>query len=257
LEPLPDQQFPIIDKYLNSELSKNVLNMFDKADEFAKFGLPAKRAIILEGGPGNGKSMICRWLAKRLKQKGVTTFWVTAKSILGNSNVADIFDMARNLSPSLIIMEDMDLITGSRNNPFAREETGALGELLNQMDGLTKNENVVIVATTNKVNSLDEALSDRPGRFDRVYKVGLPQKDVAEQIAKSFLLASGLSDLAVSEMDFSPVTDGTLSGAQIIEIIKGGFFEAIHVGKDLDSLCIKRSAKGLEDQRRAMGKLSD
>lgn len=243
---LAEQNMPVIDTFLTQELEKNVMNMFRKTDAFKAYGLPTKRAIIVEGVAGCGKTALCRYLAFTLKGQ-VTVLWVTSKAIGGPSDIQSIFEMARKLSPALLIMEDLDLIAGSRDH-----DAECLGEMLNQLDGIQPNESLVVVATTNKVKSLDLALRDRPGRFDRIYQMGRPSSSLAEQIARYYLKARGVSDDIVNGLSFGAISKGDLTGAQIVEVVKGGIFEAIHRNCLVNDICLNASYKGLMDQRKAI-----
>ena len=247
VKELPEQPFPILDKVLQDELEKNVINIFKKADEFAKYGIPAKRSVILEGPPGNGKTMIERWLASRLMGE-VTTVWVTSKSIKRSSDVAYIFEIARKMAPTLIVMEDLDLISGTRAMQYGGDNV--LGELLNQMDGLTQDNAIVMIGSTNKVASLDEALADRPGRFDRIFKVGKPEGEVAAKIAKAYLIKRDIPEASVNALNLEEFfAEGDLTGAQIVEVCKGAIFEAIHRSGELTGMHLNNSRKGLLNQR--------
>lgn len=244
-----EQPHPIIDDQLKAELEKNVVNLFKKSDEFKRYGLPVKRSVILAGPPGNGKTMLCKWLANSVKGS-VTTIWVTAKTISSATDVAAVFDIARKLSPSLVIMEDLDLISGTRQSYGFMGGSSPLGEMLNQLDGLRGNESVVLVGSTNKVDSLDEALADRPGRFDRIYEVGKPRAEIAKQIAREFLQRRGVSEEVINGLSLRQLSTEEFTGAQIVEIVKGAIFEAVHRGSEVSDMCITSSCKGLVDQRR-------
>jgi SpoVK/Ycf46/Vps4 family AAA+-type ATPase len=247
---------PIISKELSDELEKNVLNIFDKGDQFRAMGQAICRKIILSGGPGNGKTMIERFLASRLRGK-VTTIWVSAKSIEHREHIDDIFEIARKLSPALVIMEDLDLISGTRSH-FGNESM--LGELLNQLDGLKKNDAIVIVASTNCVADLDEALNDRPERFDRIFEVGKPTSDLAQEIATQYLLNKcNVPEATIKSLNLAKYfKDQEFSGAQIVEVIRGAIFEAIHrgLGSDINEQCLKASKDGLLKQRDLIAKKS-
>lgn len=246
-----EQQFPIISESLKNELEKNIINLFNKTDEFKKYDIPVKRSVIVWGDPGCGKTMISRWLASKVRGK-VTTVWVTSKSIERASDIANIFEIARKLSPSLIIMEDLDLISGTRNHDiFGGSGIGhPLGEMLNQLDGLEKNDSIVLVGSTNRLNSLDEALKDRPGRFDRVYKVEKPTADLASQIATNYLLSKNITPALIEALSLKDVfKNQEFTGAQVVEVVKGAIYESIHRGGELNQLCIKASKDGLLKQR--------
>ena len=214
----------------------------------------ARRRVVQEyravavAHPGCGKTMIERWLASKVTGE-VTTIWVTAKSIGSAEDVASIFDIARKLSPALVIMEDLDLISGTRSL-FGQSGSGPLGEMLNQLDGLTQDQSIVLVGSTNRLGSLDEALADRPGRFDRVYEVGKPTEDIAKIIARNYLVKRGIDPQVVENLTLSCLNSGEFTGAQVVEIVKGGIFEAIHRNCDVSDTCIQNSAKGLQDQKK-------
>ena len=252
VKELEEQPFPILDKVLHDDLIKNVVNIFKKKDEFLKYGLPAKRSVILEGGPGKGKTMIERWLAAQLMGE-VTTIWVTSKSVKRSSDVAYIFEIARKMSPSLIVMEDLDLISGTRQMSHGGDNV--LGEMLNQMDGLTQDSSIVMIGSTNKVANLDEALADRPGRFDRIFKVGKPDGEVAAKIARNYLLKRGVLEQSVDDLNLeSFFSEGDLSGAQVVEVCKGAIFEAIHRASEVTEVHLNNSRKGLLNQRQLLSK---
>lgn len=243
---LGEQPFPIISEELKDELEKNVISLFDKTEEFRALGQAVSRKIILSGPPGCGKTMIERYLASRVRGK-VTTIWVSAKSIEEREHIDEIFEIARKLSPALIIMEDLDLISGTRSM-FGNENM--LGEMLNQLDGLKKNDAIVIVASTNRVEELDEALNDRPERFDRIFEVGRPTADLAQKIAAAYLNKCGISEDAVKNLNLQRYfKDGEFTGAQIVEVVKGAIFESVHRGCDVNEMCLKASKEGLEKQR--------
>jgi ATP-dependent 26S proteasome regulatory subunit len=251
VKELHDQPFPILNKELQDELEKNVINIFKKRDEFLKYGIPAKRSVILEGPPGCGKTLIERYLASRVAGE-VTTIWVTSKSIKRSSDVAYIFEIARKMAPSLIVMEDLDLISGTRAMQYGGDNV--LGEMLNQMDGLTQDNSIVMIGSTNRVSSLDEALADRPGRFDRIFKVGKPEGDVASKIARSYLLKHGIEEEIVNSLDLEDFfADGDLTGAQIVEVCKGAIFEAIHRNGIVTGMHLSNSKRGLLSQRQLLG----
>lgn len=243
---LGPQVLPVIEDDLMDELNKNIVNLFDQREKFDEYKLPIKRSVILEGLPGNGKTMICRYLAQKCRGK-VTTVWVTAKSITEASDVAHVFDIARKLSPSLVIMEDLDLISGTREM-LSMGGDNALGEMLNQLDGLEANDSIVMVGSTNRASSLDEALRERPGRFDRIYEVGKPSAELAKQICRDYLVKRGMDQTELDLLTFPGVLSGKFTGAQLVELIKGAIFEAIHRKQPLNDLHISASVKGLTDQ---------
>ncbi len=158
-------------------LEENTVLFFRHLARLRQKNLRTSRGIILYGNPGNGKTSICRWISKNLP--GVTRIWVTAWEMC-SQNISHLFEIARALSPAIIFMEDIDTAGISRNitgrlNPL-------LGRLLKEMDGIQKNDGIVVIATTNNIWALDEALANRPGRFDLKIRIGNPHQRVVKKI---------------------------------------------------------------------------
>jgi hypothetical protein len=233
---------PVMPNSLIGELEKNVINVFKKSDKFKEYSLPSKRSLAFAGNPGNGKTMICRWLANRLKGD-VTVFWASSKAIHTPDDIEYVFRTARKMSPALLVLEDIDLMVGSRTH-----DPETLGEMLQQLEGLNKNDELVVIATTNRINALDEALR-REGRIDRIYDIGNPDGEQAVQIAKDFLLKHNVTPKVVEELSFPSIAGANLTGAQIVGIMEGAIFEAIYRECPINDLCISASYKNLMEQR--------
>lgn len=196
------------------EIAENVLNIFEKTEIYKNNHIPLKRGMILYGPPGTGKTSCVTSICSQLKTK-VTIFIISSTSIDEANCISTLYTMARKLAPSLIVFEDIDLLGGNREESFT---SSIIGELLNQMDGQESNELVVTLATTNYLEKIDSALSNRPSRFDRVLKFDLPDKELREEILKLYLnnyetenLKDKISTLAYSCNGYS--------GAQIKEVV--------------------------------------
>src|SRR3989304_3768198 len=159
----------------------------------------------------SGKTQVCRILCNILP-KGVTMIWATPKALYDEGTIKMLFEAARFLSPSLIIIEDLDFI--GLNRDFARNPI--LGELLTQLDGNDPNDGIFVISTTNRPELLDEALANRPSRFDVQLLFELPNP---EQRTKIIALFTKKMEFA-EELNMSQIisnTDG-LSGSHIKEI---------------------------------------
>jgi energy-coupling factor transporter ATP-binding protein EcfA2 len=148
-------------------IERNTLGFAEQAEQLARLGLSARKGVLLYGPPGTGKTLIVRWLAGALE--GYTKLIVTAGHY---ALLEETFEIARALQPALIVLEDVDLIGGHRDGPFAAG--GALNLLLNEMDGLAPEARMLLVLTTNRPEVLEPALAARPGCVDQVIEVGLP-----------------------------------------------------------------------------------
>ncbi|HLD39017.1 MAG TPA: ATP-binding protein [archaeon] len=158
-------------------IEANTTLFFRNLDKLRAHKLKTKRGIILYGSPGNGKTSICRWISQN--SPDVTRIWITGWE-MRSCNISELFDIARKLAPSIIFLEDLDTAGISRHltgriNPL-------LGSLLNEMDGIEKNDGIVVIATTNNIYALDEALANRPGRFDLKIHIGNPHPKIVKQI---------------------------------------------------------------------------
>jgi SpoVK/Ycf46/Vps4 family AAA+-type ATPase len=200
-------------------LLRNTVGVLERRAAFRRYGVPLRRGVLLYGPPGTGKTMI----GKILAGLGVATFiWVTAADIEGDAaRVCSVFKMARRLRPTILFFEDLDFHAADRKRLL---QTGVLGELLTQMDGLESNNGVIVVATTNDLASIEPAIKDRPSRFDAVLEIGLPNKDARRQIIQRQLEtlkvdAGGLELMATA-------TEG-LTGAQVREVAIVALQEAI------------------------------
>lgn len=158
-------------------LEENTILFFRKLMHLRKEGIKTRRGIILYGNPGNGKTSICRYISRNLS--GITRIWVTDWHMRPES-VSALFETARKLSPSIIFLEDIDTVGISRSmtgriNPI-------LGKLLNEMDGIQDNDGIVVVATTNNIDIMDQALANRPGRFDLKIRISNPHPRIIKRI---------------------------------------------------------------------------
>ena len=149
-------------------IERNTLGFAQRAEQLARLGLSARKGVLLWGPPGTGKTLIVRWLAGALE--GYTKIIVTAGHY---ALLEETFEIARALQPALVVLEDVDLVGGHRDGPFA-VAGGTRNLLLNEMDGLAPEARVLFVLTTNRPEVLEPALAARPGRVDQVIEIALP-----------------------------------------------------------------------------------
>jgi len=205
----------------------NVKTMIERWGEYAKFGIPAKRGIILSGGPGNGKSLSMKVLAKALD---CTFVWATPQHVKRGDGFGSIYELARELAPSVVLLEDADVYGLDRrlggSNPL-------LGDLLNTLDGLVENKGVVTIVSSNYAEVLDSALTMRPGRFDVKVAVGYPGPKEAEGIVKRVLerrKASFLGDPGEINQIANALAKAGASGAHVTEAVNFAMMLAVERG---------------------------
>ncbi|MHB2019776.1 MAG: AAA family ATPase, partial [Candidatus Xenobia bacterium] len=182
------------------------------------------RNLLLAGPPGTGKSMTNDILMHELKGK-VTFIYVTSKSLTGPEAVSGIFQAARQMQPSLIVIEDLDMLGAVARDDNSK--TNVLNEMLNQISGVFDNTGLVVVGTTNTVGQFDDAML-RPLRFSNVIPIPMPdatlRKEILQKVTRTLALAPdvNLDDLAARTDKFS--------GAGITEMKELAVQNAIHEG---------------------------
>jgi len=171
-----------------SLVERNTLGFVREAERLAQLGLSQKKGVLLYGPPGTGKTLIVRWLVGALE--GYTKLIVSAGHY---GLLAECLEMARALQPALVVLEDVDLVGGHRDGPWAASG-GALNTLLNEMDGLTPEARVLFVLTTNRPEVLEPALAARPGRVDQAIEIGLPGETERLLLVRRYAGSLGVVD---------------------------------------------------------------
>ena len=211
---------------IQEQLNKDVIQFLSIIPELKARGLPNSRGIILSGPPGTGKTMMAKSLAY---QAQISTMLISAEMIHAKNQVKKAFEVARKLSPTLMIIEDIDT-AGTVSRRFA--DHPILGEYLQAMDGMEPNDGIVIVATTNHTENIDPAISDRPGRFDRIIEIPLPGSNQRKKVLLNYLQKLDCEDgIEETVAKVARSTDG-LSGAWVREIAQSALIEAMYNGRD-------------------------
>jgi hypothetical protein len=216
------------------EIRDNSIGVIDNMAMLSSLGMIPSRNIILISPPGMAKTTIFRAVSQEVVQ--ATRIWCTGKSVQDASDVTSLFEAARSLAPCIIFIEDMDLFGRSRGQ-LSGYESHVLNEFLACLDGMHQNSGVIIMASTNDIQSMDVALVDRPGRFD--VKIEIPYPDAVDrsQMLSSFLLrVNARPDGSVTRDTLKTVvelTDG-LTGAYIKELANATVIRAVAGGNLVD-----------------------
>jgi cell division protease FtsH len=153
-------------------LERNVIQFVRQRPQLAKLGLSTKKGLLFYGPPGVGKTHTLHYLAGALE--GMTTLLISAEQV---GLLAEYMTLARLLQPSMVVIEDADLIARERTTMESVCEEVLLNKLLNEMDGLTEEADVLFVLTTNRPETLEAALASRPGRIDQAIEFPLPDEE--------------------------------------------------------------------------------
>ncbi len=191
------------------------------AGELRAAGRSLKRGVLLHGLPGTGKTLTVMYLIGRLE--GRTVILMTGRGLTLIENVAK---MARQLAPSMVVMEDVDLVAEERTMPGFRAGP-FLFELLNEMDGLRDDQDVIFVLTTNRAEILEPALAARPGRIDLVVELPLPDDDGRRRLIELYARGLRLDGVDVSALVMR--TEGA-TPAYIKELLRKSVLRAIEGG---------------------------
>ena len=187
-------------------------------------GRHLSRGLLLWGPPGTGKSHTVRYLAATLTG---TTVVILSGGTIGL--VGAFAALARRLAPSLVVLEDVDLVAQERTygfGPFGANPT--LFELMNEMDGVGEDADVAWVLTTNRPDALEPALAARPGRIDLAVEIPLPDEVARRRLVE--LYGRGL-DLAPAEVETIVRRTGGVPAAFIKELLRKAVLAAAEAGR--------------------------
>jgi cell division protease FtsH len=189
------------------------------AEKYEENGAKIPSGILLDGEPGTGKTLVARALAGELNIPFIQYAGTEMSSKwVGESEekLRQIFDYAKANAPCVIFFDEIDSIAKSRKNNTASYEKNLLNQLLTCLDGFEPRDGVIFIAATNLAESLDVAIT-RPGRFDRIIKIELPNEDEREAILKLHAKNKKLSS-KINLRELAQNT-ATLSGAYLANIM--------------------------------------
>ncbi|HIV25571.1 MAG TPA: ATP-dependent zinc metalloprotease FtsH [Candidatus Scatomonas pullistercoris] len=211
-----------------------IVDYLHNPDKYKKIGASMPKGILLVGPPGTGKTMLAKAVAG---EANVPFFSMSGSEFvemfvgMGASKVRDLFRQAKEKAPCIVFIDEIDAIGQKRDGRAGgndeREQT--LNQLLTEMDGFEENTGVIILAATNRPESLDPALT-RPGRFDRRVPVELPDLKGREEILKVHAKKIHLEE----GVDFSQIARmaSGASGAELANIVNEAALRAVRAGRE-------------------------
>lgn len=201
---------------------------------YKKLGAKLPRGVLLVGPPGTGKTLLARAVAG---EAGIPFFSVSASEFVevfvgrGAARVRDLFKEAKEAAPSIIFIDELDAVGGSRGRSFNDERDQTLNQLLTEMDGFDSDMKVIVMAATNRPKALDAALC-RPGRFSRKVVVGMPDVEGRKKILDVHLRNIPLEeDHGIISDLVARVTPG-LVGADLANIVNESALLAARRGRN-------------------------
>ncbi|MGN0668071.1 MAG: ATP-dependent zinc metalloprotease FtsH [Angelakisella sp.] len=213
---------------------QEIVNYLHDPSKYREIGATMPKGILLVGPPGTGKTMLAKAVAG---ESNVPFFSISGSEFvemfvgMGASKVRNLFDQAKEKAPCIVFIDEIDAIGQKRNSGQyggndEREQT--LNQLLTEMDGFEANNGVIILAATNRPESLDPALT-RPGRFDRRVPVELPDLKGREEILKVHAKKVAIDD----NINFTTVARmaSGASGAELANIVNEAALRAVRSGR--------------------------
>lgn len=201
-------------------IERQVLGIAAHRERLRRSGQHLKRGVLLHGPPGTGKTHSVRYLLARSEG---TTVVILSGNALGM--IAQACSLARALQPSLIVVEDVDLIAEERG--LHPGQHPLLFQLLNEMDGIGTDVDVTFLLTTNRPDLLEPALTQRPGRVDQAVEIPLPDADCRRQLIDLYR-----GELDLDGLDLEPVIERTqgVTASFIKELLR----RAVLIGAERD-----------------------
>jgi hypothetical protein len=248
--PTLDRSHLVLPDSILHQIEQHVVGIADHRERLQAAGQHLKRGILLYGPPGTGKTHTIRYLLSQLEN--VTAFVLSGQS-LGLIGMA--CGLARVLQPSMVVLEDVDLIAGDRSfGPMGANPL--LFEVLNQIDGLGDDVDVTFVLTTNRVDILERALAERPGRVDAAVEIGPPNEEGRRRLFRLYGGRLGISQLKDEALQGAVAATEGRTATYIREVVRRAALisaEAQTEGRlQVDGDTLEVAARALLDDRAAL-----
>jgi cell division protease FtsH len=203
----------ILDQDTKDEIQANTIGFLANRERLAGYGIPAKRGVLLIGKPGTGKTLVCK--ALMAGSPGTTCIMAHNYALAEDEYITQLYELAQDLSPCIVFIEDIDLIAQDRV-AWGYTRGPALLSLLAVLDGIEECHEIVTVATTNHLETLDKAIGQRPSRFDRIIEIPCPSLEQRKEFISSLCHKIPLDDDI--QACIARKTDG-FTPAQIQEVL--------------------------------------
>jgi len=182
----------VLDETVSAVLERNIIDVHRRREALLALGVPSTRGVLFYGPPGTGKTYTCKYIAHRLEDATVV---VASGHAL--HRIKSVFNVARMLQPSVVVLEDVDLVFASRDQNM---HGSSVGELLDELDGFAKDAAVIFILTTNAIERVEAAIKDRPGRISQCILFDLPSATLRDQYLRKFLAPYDSGELDVERL---------------------------------------------------------
>jgi len=193
-------------------VERNVIDHARNAAALAARGQSARKGVLFHGPPGTGKTHCIRWLSGAMP--GHTVLLISSEQVVF---LDEYMTLARLLQPSLVVIEDVDLIARERSRQSTPGTESLLNKLLNEMDGLREDAQITFILTTNRPDDIEPAIASRPGRVDQAILIPLPDAACRQRLLALYGKGASIDEVTTSEIVRR--TDGA-SAAFIKELLR-------------------------------------
>jgi cell division protease FtsH len=233
-----------------AQIERHVIGIAVHGPRLQAAGQHLKRGVLLYGPPGTGKTHTVRYLLSELTN--LTTFVLSGRSL---RLIGQACALARVFQPSMVVMEDIDLIAGDRSfGPVGANPL--LFEVLNQIDGLGDDVDVTFLLTTNRVDILERALAERPGRVDAAVEIAPPDAEGRRRLLRLYGRPLGLDSLTDQELDETVTATQGRTATYLREVVRRAALLAAESQSDgelrVDGRLLAEAATALLDDRAAL-----
>ncbi len=217
-----------LDPKLKEKIKIHTTDFMNNLDLLRSAGLKTYRGVLLHGRPGTGKTMISKSIAKSAKNTNISFISILCTQVNDYSYMSKIFELARWISPTILLLDDVDKFPGGAN------------VLINELDGTKSNENILVVATANDLRCLGESLANRPNRFDLITEIAPPVKEIRREFFEKYCSSEKLEKIvAITENLTMSHCKEIIERTKIEEILRNKNFPdaLLEVAEEVSKYC--------------------